>query len=174
MKRSKWLAVIGTREVNPEISRAVRREIQTALADGWSIVSGGATGVDHEAATLVYQSGGVSRLKIYLPTTLDIYIKGLKSRASAGKCLPRDVVATIRLLQKIQSENPTIIIENHQFTTVNKQSFHARNNQIMEFCDAVMAFRANQSPGTTYTISMAQKLGKPIQVFDFRVDDINY
>jgi predicted Rossmann fold nucleotide-binding protein DprA/Smf involved in DNA uptake len=171
---SKWLAVVGTREVDPEIRRQLRHEVQDALKAGWSIVSGGATGVDHEVARLVYQFAGDKRLKIFLPTTLKIYAKNLRSRAKDGKCQPRDANATIRLLCKIQRENPSVIIENPQFQVADAESFHYRNDQIIAASDRVLAFRVNNSRGATYTIETARAAGKPVAVFDYTRNNINY
>jgi hypothetical protein len=52
-----WLAVVGTREVNDTIRRDIERFVGQKITEGSGIVSGGATGVDHEAARLAYEYG---------------------------------------------------------------------------------------------------------------------
>ena len=53
----KWLAVVGTREVNDTIRRDIEQFVGQKIAEGSGIVSGGATGADHEAARLAYEHG---------------------------------------------------------------------------------------------------------------------
>lgn len=44
-----------------------------------------------------------------------------------------------------------------------------RNKDIVNNSDVVMAFRVNNSPGTTDSINYAKKIGKKVLVFDFSV-----
>lgn len=53
----KWLGVVGTREVNDTIRRDIECFVGQKIAEGGGIVSGGATGADHEAARLAYEHG---------------------------------------------------------------------------------------------------------------------
>ncbi len=70
----KWLAVVGTREVNNTIRRDIERVVGQKIIEDSGIVSGGATGVDHEAAQLAYEHGlEVSRFRIFLPVKLELY-----------------------------------------------------------------------------------------------------
>lgn len=47
--------------------------------------------------------------------------------------------------------------------------FHARNRQIVDKADRVIAFLHTESKGTIYTINYAQKNKKPIMIFDINV-----
>ena len=70
----KWLAVVGTREVDSKIRRDIERFVSQKITEGNGIVSGGATGVDHEAARLAYECGlEAARFQIFLPVKLELY-----------------------------------------------------------------------------------------------------
>lgn len=167
----KWLAVVGTREVNDTIRRDIEHFVGQKIADGCGIVTGGATGVDHEAARLAYENGlDASRLWIFLPVELGMYCQALYDRAAAGKCRQDDAIATIALLRDIARSRPGVIRDTTEFTEVNAESFHARNCQIVALADELVAFRVNDSRDTTFTIDQAREKGIPVKVFDYTVD----
>ena len=167
----KWLAVVGTREVNDMIRRDIEQFVRQKIVEGCGIVSGGATGVDHEAARLAYEYGlGVARFRIFLPVKLELYCQALYDRAAVGKCRQDDAVATVALLRDIARNRPGVIRDTTEFTEVNAESFHARNCQIVVLADELVAFRVNNSLGTTFTIDQAREKGIPIKVFDYTVD----
>ena len=98
----KWLAVVGTREVNDIIRRDIERFVGQKITEGSGIVSGGATGADHEAARLAYEYGlEAARFRIFLPVELELYCQALYDRAADGKCRQDDAIATIALLRDI-------------------------------------------------------------------------
>lgn len=166
-----WLAVVGTREVNDTIRRDIEQFVGQKITEGSGIVSGGATGVDHEAARLAYEYGlETARLRIFLPVELGLYCKALYDRAAAGKCRQDDAIATIALLRDIARNRPGVIRDTTEFTEVNAESFHARNCQIVDLADELVAFRVNDSRGTTFTIDEAKEKGISVKVFDYTVD----
>jgi predicted Rossmann fold nucleotide-binding protein DprA/Smf involved in DNA uptake len=163
-----WLAVVGTREVTSKIRRDIARNVTGKIKDGCSIVSGGATGADHEAAKIAYELQLPAwRFRIYLPVTLDAYCDSLQARAKAGKCRPKDARETIALLRRIRRVRPGVIYDETPFSEVNTESFHARNELIVVLADELLAFRADHSAGTTFTIERAQAKGIPVSVFDY-------
>ena len=166
----KWLAVVGTREVNDTIRRDIEQFVGQKIAEGSGIVSGGATGVDHEAARLAYECGlEAARFQIFLPVKLELYCQALYDRAVVGKCRQDDAVATVALLRDIAKNRPGVLHDTTEFTEVNAESFHARNCQIVDLADELVAFRVNNSRGTTFTIDQAQEKGIPVKVFDYTV-----
>lgn len=166
-----WLAVVGTREVNDTIRRDIEQFVGQKIAEGSGIVSGGATGADHEAARLAYEHGlEAVRFQIFLPVKLELYCQALYDRAADGKCRQDDAVATVALLRDIARNRPGVIRDTTEFTEVNAESFHARNCQIVDLADELVAFRVNDSPGTTFTIDQAQAKGIPVKVFDYTID----
>lgn len=166
----KWLAVVGTREVNDTIRRDIEQFVGQKIAEGSGIVSGGATGADHEAARLAYEHGlEAVRFQIFLPVKLEVYCQALYDRAAAGKCRQDDAVATVDLLRDIAKHRPGVLRDATDFNEVNAESFHARNCQIVALADELVAFRVNDSRGTTFTIDQAQEKGIPVKVFDYTV-----
>ena len=167
----KWLAVVGTREVNDMIRRDIEQFVRQKIVEGCGIVSGGATGVDHEAARLAYEYGlGVARFRIFLPVKLELYCQVLYDRAADGKCRQDDAIATVALLRDIAKHRPGVLCDATDFNEVNADSFHARNCQIVDLADELVAFRVNDSRGTTFTIDQAQEKDIPVSVFDYTID----
>lgn len=167
----KWLGVVGTREVNDTIRRNIEQFVGQKIAEGGGIVSGGATGADHEAARLAYECGlEAARFRIFLPVELELYCQALYDRAAVGKCRQDDAIATIALLRDIAKHRPGVLHDATDFNGVNADSFHARNCQIVDLADELVAFRVNDSSGTTFTIDQAQEKDIPVKVFDYTVD----
>lgn len=167
----KWLGVVGTREVNDTIRRDIEQFVGQKIAEGGGIVSGGATGADHEAARLAYECGlEAARFRIFLPVELELYCQALYDRAAVGKCRQDDAIATIALLRDIAKHRPGVLHDATDFNGVNADLFHARNCQIVDLADELVAFRVNDSSGTTFTIDQAQEKDIPVKVFDYTVD----
>lgn len=166
----KWLGVVGTREVNDTIRRDIEQFAGQKIAEGGGIVTGGATGADHEAAQLAYEHGlEAARFRVFLPVELEIYCQALYDRAVVGKCRQDDVIATVALLRNIAKYRLGVLRATTEFTKVNAESFHARNCQIVALADELVAFRVNGSSGTTFTIDQARAKGIPTKVFDYTV-----
>ena len=167
----KWLAVVGTREVNDTIRRDIEHFVGQKIADGCGIVTGGATGADHEAARLAYEHGlEAARFRVFLPVELELYCQALYDRVVVGKCRQDDAVATVALLRDIAKNRPGVLHDTTEFTEVNAESFHARNCQIVDLADELVAFRVNDSRGTTFTVDQAKEKGILVSVFDYTVD----
>ena len=167
----KWLAVVGTREVNDTIRRDIEHFVGQKIAEGGGIVSGGATGADYEAARLAYEWGlEAARFQIFLPVKLELYCQALYDRAADGKCRQDDAIATVALLRDIAKNRPGVLHDTTEFTEVNAESFHARNCQIVDLADELVAFRVNDSRGTTFTVDQAKEKGILVSVFDYTVD----
>ena len=167
----KWLGVVGTREVNDTIRRDIEHFVGQKITEGSGIVSGGATGVDHEAARLAYECGlEAAWFQIFLPVKLELYCQALYDRVVVGKCRQDDAIATVALLRDIAKHRPGVLHDATDFNGVNADSFHARNCQIVDLADELVAFRVNDSSGTTFTIDQAQEKDIPVKVFDYTVD----
>ncbi len=167
----KWLGVVGTREVDDTIRRDIEQFIGQKIAEGGGIVTGGATGADHEAARLAHEHGlEAARFRIFLPVELELYCQALYDRAAVGKCRQDDAIATVALLRDIAKHRPGVLRDATDFNEVNADSFHARNCQIVALADELVAFRVNGSPGTTFTIDQAREKGIPTKVFDYTID----
>jgi len=51
--------------------------------------------------------------------------------------------------------------------TTNRAAGFQRNAKIVKDADYIVAWRVNNSKGTTNTIELAKKAGKPVKVYDF-------
>ena len=169
----KWLAVVGTREVNDTIRRDIEHFVGQKITEGSGIVSGGATGVDHEAARLAYEYGlEAVRFRIFLPVELELYCQALYDRAAVGKCRQDDAIATVALLRDIAKYRPGVLHGATNFSEVNADSFHACNCQIVDLADELVAFRVNNSRGTTFTIDQARDKNILVKIFDYSINSL--
>jgi predicted Rossmann fold nucleotide-binding protein DprA/Smf involved in DNA uptake len=51
--------------------------------------------------------------------------------------------------------------------TKHRHPFHARNREIVEACDSLIAFWNGRSSGTRYTIDYARRMGKKVRIVRF-------
>ncbi len=168
----KWLAVIGTREATPQMRSDVAGRVLRAINDGWGIVAGGSTGVDTVAMAAAMKYRGTVR--VYLPVALDLYEPLLMARAQAGKCLEHDARLTIATLKQLKIRDPSALVEPDDFTELTPEAFYARNEQILQLADAVVAYHlkgnatASKLPaGTLLTAERACEIGKVVEVFEY-------
>jgi predicted Rossmann fold nucleotide-binding protein DprA/Smf involved in DNA uptake len=82
----KWIAIAGGwRRTNLEIEEKVREEVREILSNGDGIISGGALGVDYLATDEALKMDvDKNQLKIFIPTTLDIYKRHYDTMATDG------------------------------------------------------------------------------------------
>jgi hypothetical protein len=163
---TKWTGVSGSWRY-PVPDGDVEREILAALDDGKSIVTGGALGVDSRAArtALNYAMDG-SRLKIILPTGRDTFILHHYNRARLHVITVRQADKLAWLLE--EAKQAGCIVEHPERAVVNKISYYARNQDVVDASDELLAFRVNDSAGTGDTIARARVKGIPVKVFTYR------
>jgi hypothetical protein len=166
----KWIGITGSwRESCPELEIDLEREVDRALRDGAGIVSGGALGVDYLATEIAlrYVPDG-SRVKIFLPTTLDVYVAHYRKRADESAITPGQAEALIQQLKT--AERLGSIIANTRQTALNKETYYLRNTEVMNASDEILAFQVNASPGTQDTVDKARRRGIPTRVFSYTVE----
>jgi len=164
----KWLAVVGSRYVTPEMRRDIKRYVTQKVADGYGIVSGGGTGTDTYAVRMALEAGiDISRVKLFLPGSVEKYSDELRRRALEGKCKSDDAEETIRQLHSLASNTLDILFYPGDIETIDARAFHARNRRIVSCADELVAFRLGQSKGTTYSIERARQKGIPVQIFEY-------
>ncbi len=169
---NKWLAVIGSRAVTSEMQADIERDVCAALDDGWSIVTGGSTGVDHVAAQTVYNADLAERLRIFLPLALDNYIASFRQRVVDGKADHDDTEAMITLLLHLR-ELPDVIHETSEHRSLTPAAFHDRNQQIVDQADRLIAYRRDVARptgyvhGTDHTVEHAQSRGIPVRIYRY-------
>lgn len=167
----KWIGISGSRLLtSKQVEEDVRREVRLILEQGNGIVTGGALGVDSFAMDEVYNLGyASSRLKVCLPTTLDIFSAHYIKRSEEGVITDDEAKTLIALLHCIKSTNSEAIIEDMRFLVCDKESYFARNETIMNLSDEVYAFQVNGSPGTQNTMDIAESQGKNVKLFTYTV-----
>jgi predicted Rossmann fold nucleotide-binding protein DprA/Smf involved in DNA uptake len=156
-----WVAVSGSwRNPSEKLLEDVHREVSKALQRGQKIISGGALGIDYVATQLALQKApGGSRLKVILPSTLDVYSAHYRYRAEEGVIAVKEAEMLIRQLDEVKRAGSLV---EGQAKQVNKESYYARNTRVLEEACLLLAFQMNASAGTQDTIDKARLQGIPV------------
>ncbi|MEI8067406.1 MAG: hypothetical protein WCG91_00445 [Candidatus Shapirobacteria bacterium] len=164
----KWIGITGSwRQTSPEIEERVRTEVQKIISSGNGIVTGGALNVDYQAADEVLKSKSLNQLKIFLPTSLEIFTAHYKKRVQEGLLTETQVKNLITQLTTIKELNPSSLIENNINTVVNQDTYYERNSEVVNASDELMAFQVNNSEGVQDTINKAKEKGIPVKLFPY-------
>ncbi len=163
----RWTAIAGSwRHTNLDIENKVRAEVQSLLNLGNGIVSGGALGVDFLATDEALQSGiDASRLKIMIPSTLEIYRNHYLNRASEGIITNKQAETLILQLQAVKSMG--CLVEGVS-QIIDKEAYFKRITKIIDIADHLIAFHVNGTEGTQDTIAKARHKGIEVQVFVYQ------
>jgi predicted Rossmann fold nucleotide-binding protein DprA/Smf involved in DNA uptake len=138
------LAVVGSRAAHRRFRDAVEPVVHAAGKGGWSIVSGGAVGIDGDAHAAAL-AAGVPQLAV-LPCGAD--------RASPP---PHS-----GLFQAIGAAGRSGVLYVHPpGTEPAKGMFASRNAVIVALCDAVAVVEAAPRSGTMITAGLAERRGLP-------------
>ncbi|KQU02773.1 DNA protecting protein DprA [Rhodococcus sp. Leaf7] len=137
------VAVVGTRAAT-SYGEHVTAEIAGDLAvDGWTVVSGGAYGIDGAAHRAALGVGGC---------TVAVLACGVDRAYPAGH---------ERLLRRV-SENGAVISEYPPGTHPARYRFLARNRVVAALSDGVVVVEAGWRSGARNTASWARSLGRPV------------
>ena len=167
----KWIGISGSwLSTNLEMERSIREDVRSIIENGDAIVTGGALGTDFIATDEALKlNPDASRIKIILPTPLDVYIQHYFNRAKENVITMDQALSLSQQLKKIQGANPSALVEmNH--AECNKDTYYARNSKIIESCDELRAYRANNSPGTGDAIDKATAMGKSVLVREYSIE----
>jgi len=167
----KWIAISGSwRRINMEVEKEVRNTVKEIISRGDGIVSGGALNVDYIATDEALKLDPTAkRIKIFLPTTLEIYANHYRQRAKEGIITEKQAEDLIKQLNRLKEINPEAIIENKENRIVDKETYYQRNSAVIETADELVAFQVNESAGVKDTIEKAQKKGIPVKVFTYTI-----
>jgi pentose-5-phosphate-3-epimerase len=167
----KWVAVSGSwRRSSPEIEQDVRESVAEVMERGDGIVTGGALGVDLVATEEALKHNPVAdRIKIIIPTPLDVYVAHYRKRAEEGVITFEQAESLIRLLTAVKQRREQSLIEmNH--SVLNEETYYDRNTKVLEDADELIAFQVNQSLGTQDTIDKAHNLGMTVTLKQYAVE----
>lgn len=141
------LAVVGSRAAHRELRDAVQPLVHAAGQRGWSIVSGGAVGIDADAHAAAL-AAGVPQLAV-LP------------------CGPDRVypVQHAPLFQAVAAASRSGVLYAHPpGTEPTRGMFASRNAVIVALCDAVVVVEAAPRSGTMHTATMTGRRRVPLAV----------
>lgn len=166
----KWVAISGSwKETSDQVEQDVRREVHKILLGGDGIVTGGALNVDYQATDEVLKLKRYQQIKVFLPTTLSIYASHYRKRATEGVITKQQAEDLIIQLTTLKERNPTALIENTENTVVNTDTYFARNTEVVNAADELIAFQVNKSKGVQDTIEKANAKRIPIHLFSYTV-----
>jgi hypothetical protein len=163
----RWVGVSGSwRYAPPELRKAVHEEVEAALAEGKSIVTGGALGTDYWATetALRIDSG---RLKVILPTSLVTYAAHYRQRAAEGVISAQQAEDLITPLEAVARAGG-LVEHPERPQVVDVTTYSLRNQDVVDAADELLAFHVNASAGTQDTVDRARRKGIPVAVFTFQ------
>ncbi len=165
----KWIGISGSwRKTNKKVEKDVRRTVREIMSRGDGIVSGGALNVDYIATNEVLKLDRTAKkIKVFLPTTLEIYAKHYRKRAKEGVITEKQAGDLITQLAKLKKINPRALIENKKNRIVDEKTYHERNSKVVKEADELIAFYINKSSGVGDTIEKARKKGIPVKIFTY-------
>ncbi|MEN9605052.1 MAG: hypothetical protein RJB39_737 [Candidatus Parcubacteria bacterium] len=162
----KWIAIAGGwKKTNEQIRRDVQSVVKQIIHDGNGIVSGGALGVDLFATDVVLKENG--QMKIFIPSTLDIYRAHYFQRAAEGIITPEQATELIAQLEEVKKRG--FLLEGNE-SILNREAYFNRITKIIETADELVAFHINNGDGTTDTITKAEAKGIPIKKFVYTLE----
>ena len=170
----KWIGISGSwRKVNQKIDDKVRNVVREIMLRGDGVVSGGALGVDSIALDETLKNDPeAKRIKIFLPTTLEVYTAHYRKHATLGTITNEQAEGLIDQLIGLKKINPKALLENldANFTEeTKKQMYYQRNTDVVNASDELVAFqvRSEQSEGlgTADAVEKAKAKGIPVQLF---------
>ncbi len=167
----KWVSIGGSwRKINRELEEDVRKATKEVMARGDAIISGGALGVDYIATDEALKSDPTAkRIKIFLPTTLEIYIDHYRKRAKESVITEKQAENLAFQLERIKKNDPSAIIENKENKIVDDKTYAERDSAIIEIADEAIAFHVNQSLSTKENIKKIRQRGIPLKVFTYNI-----
>ncbi|HEY9315441.1 DNA-processing protein DprA [Williamsia sp.] len=137
------IAIVGSRAASGYGEHVTATISSGLVAENWSVVSGGAYGIDGVAHRNVLASGGV---------TVAVLACGIDRDYPSGHA---------RLLSEI-ARTGLVVSEYAPGTTAAKHRFLTRNRLVAALSSAVVVVEAGQRSGAANTAAWARKLGTPL------------
>lgn len=172
MKKIKWVGISGGwRKIDKRVEADVRKVVKDIINEGNGIVSGGALGVDYVATDEALKlNPSATQIKIYLPTTLEIYSAHYRKRATERVITSEQAEMLISQLERLVKANKEALIENMENKVVNTETYYQRNMEVVKTSDELIAFHVNGSAGTQDTINKAKERGISVKKFEYTID----
>lgn len=166
----KWVAISGSwRKTNQNVETDARCAVRQIFANGDGIVTGGALGVDYFVTDeMLHFDKSAERIKVFLPTTLEIYSAHYRKRAGEGVITFEQAEALVKQLTALKLANPNALMEGH-FTEVTQEVYYERDQWVIDAADELLAFHVNNSKGVEDTINRAKQKRIPIHKIDYQI-----
>ena len=173
MSPKTWTAIAGSwRQINKEVEKNVRASVREIMDSGGGVITGGALNVDFVATDEALKINPTAqRIKIFLPTTLEVYSSHYRKRAKEGVITQRQAEDLIAQLESVKAANPDAVTENTENKVVNNETYFERIKNIIDASDELLAFQVNKSPGTQNTIDKAKSKGMPVKLFTYTIEE---
>ncbi len=167
----KWVSIGGSwRKMNRQLEEDVRKATRKIMGSGNGMISGGALGVDYIATDEALKLDPTAkRIKIFLPTTIEIYIQYYREKAKEGIITEKQAEDLAAQLKRTKISNPSSVIENKKNKIVNKNTYAQRDSAIIKLADEAISFLVNQSPAMKENIKKIHQRGIPSKVFTYTI-----
>ena len=152
----KNIAVVGTRRMSEYGREVTERFVRGLVAQGWTIVSGLARGVDRVAHETALSCKG---------STLAVLAHGL------GMTYPPEHVG---LRRRIIASGGLIISEHAEGVKLTKQNLAVRNRIVVGISQCVLVTESPKSSGTKITVRFAADQGKDVYIVPGPINDPTY
>lgn len=172
----KWIAISGSwRITTDEIEQLVREDVAAFMQAGHGLVSGGVVGVDLIALeTALVCDATAERIKIFLPTTLELFSRHMRNRVAENIVSGRETERLIDKLEELKRINGSALIEGDASIPITQAGYYERNSRIVENADEIHSYRVvselSQGLGTDDAVQKARSKGKPVKERTFSVD----
>lgn len=166
----KWIGITGSwRKTNSQVENDVRRIVGQIIDRGDGIVTGGALGVDSIATDeALKHDPSASRIKIFLPSSLETYAAHYRKRAKEGVITESQAEELVTQLTAVNKANPKALIEG-LFDALNPTTYFERNTWVVDASDELQAFQVNDSEGVQDTVDKAAKQGKRVKKLVYNI-----
>ena len=164
----KWYGISGSWRTGDEKLRAdVRSAVAEIISRGDGIVSGGALGVDQIATEEALRlNPEANQIKIIIPASLEIFATHFRKRAQEGVITGEQAEALVELLTALRAKGA---LQEMMYTELNEESYFARNTEVLNESDELLAFQVNKSSGTQDTIDKASLRGMPVTLKQYNI-----
>ncbi len=171
----KWVIITGTwRLTSREVEADVRRAARIIFERGDGLVTGGATGVDYYAMDeFLKLNPTCNKIRTFIPAKLDHYISDYRKNWMHSPINESDIENLSHLLHLIKERNPASVFEvRKESGDITQEEYNLRHNEEVAFADSIIAFRVNDSFGTSDTIKKAQEAGLILEDYkEYKIEE---
>lgn len=154
------------RKINNQVIKDVESEINRLHSEGKGIVSGGALGVDFVATAQALKLN--IPILVILPTSFEIFRTHFKNAVQKGVITEKQHTDLMTQLKIVRDSDNTTLREMH-FKVCNPETYYARNQEVIDSGQELIAFHVNESQGVQDAIDRARHDGKPVKTYNYEI-----